>query len=199
MSLTSQKISGVGKFGLAWLVVNAAGWGAGFGIQLFWIHSSGQGGLESLFATLVAAGVIGLAQWLALRWLLTRLRPISQGMAWMILTMFGYIAGVLVGSLVLNLAGPISSPTVMGIVTFITSAIAGLIIGLLQWMALLFFARGAVWWLGANALGYGLGAILRSVVQTQTGNDPLAYGLAGLLVGATTLVALSHFRRPPVS
>ena len=35
MSLTSQKISGAGKFGLAWLVVNAAGWGVGFCLQLY--------------------------------------------------------------------------------------------------------------------------------------------------------------------
>jgi hypothetical protein len=199
MTLTSQKISGVGKFGLAWLVVNAAGSGLGFTLSVLFVHSAGQEGLTSLFAYLIAAGIIGIAQWLALRWLLPRMAPISQGLSWTILTMFGLIASALVGNMIANLVGPDSSAATIMIFTFITYAIAGLIIGLLQWMALLFFARGAAWWLGANALGYGLGAILRTVVQTQTNNVPLAYGLAGLLVGATTLVALSRLRRPPMS
>ncbi len=199
MSLTSQKLSGAGRFGAAWLVVNAAGWGGGFGLQLLLIHSSGQESLVSLFSSLIAAAVIGLAQWLALRWLLARLRPIGQGMAWTILTMFGFIAGVLVGSLILNVAPVDASPVASAALTFVAWGMAGLITGLLQWMSLLFFARGATWWLGANVVGYGLGAILRSVVQVQTGNISLAYGLAGLVVGAVTLVGIAHLRRSPLS
>ncbi len=199
MSLTSQKISGAGRFGAAWLLVNAAGWGGGFGLQLLLIHSSGAQSLVSLFSSLVAAAVIGLAQWLALRWLLVRLRPFSQAMSWTILTMFGFIAGVLVGSLILNVAPADASPEASAALTFVAWGMAGLITGLLQWMSLLFMARGAFWWLGTNAVGFGLGAILRSVIQVQTGSIPLAYGLAGLVVGAVTLVGISRLRRSPLS
>jgi hypothetical protein len=199
MSIPSQKISSLQKFGLVWLIANAVGWGAGFGIQMIWLHSSGQEGLVSLFSSLVAAGVIGLAQWLALRWLLVRIRPVSQGMSWIILTMFGFVAGVLVGSLILNLAGASASPVAVAAFTFAAWGMAGLVTGLLQWMELLFFARGALWWLITNAIGYGLGAILRAVIQDQTGSVPLAYGLAGLVVGVVTLFAITHLRRPPAA
>ena len=90
MTMSSSKISGASKFGLAWLAVNAAGWGVGFGLQLVLSHSFGIASLSVLFGILVAAGVIGAAQWLALRWLMPRLRPGSQGIAWVILTMFGF-------------------------------------------------------------------------------------------------------------
>ena len=133
----------------------------------------------------------------AARWLMPRLRPGSQGIAWVILTMFGFTAGSLIGSMLTMVGGDsLNSPAVALVISFVSYAVLGLMTGLLQWMALQYSARGALWWIGANAVGFGLGAILLSVIRVEAGNSPLAYGLAGLVVGATTAVAISRFRRP---
>jgi hypothetical protein len=196
MTMSTPKISGASKFGLAWLAVNAAGWGAGFGLQMILSHSLSVASLSVLFGLLVASGVIGAAQWLALRWLMPRLRPGSQGIAWVILTMFGFTAGSLIGSMFTMLGGDAQNSPVLALaVSFISYAVLGLMTGLLQWMALQYSARGAGWWIGANGLGYGLGAILLSVIRVEAGNSPIAFALAGLVVGATTSVAISRLRR----
>jgi len=195
MTMSSQRLAGAGKFGLAWLLVNAAGWGLGFGLELWLVHSSGLGGLTGLFGILLAAGVIGLAQWLALRWLLERMRPGSQGIAWVVLTMFGFAAGFLSASLISGMFHENLSPEASTLLTFVSWALVGLVTGGLQWMAMQFMARGALWWVFANALGYGFGALLMTVAQIELNFGSFAYALAGLLVGATTLVAISRLRR----
>ncbi len=105
MNMPSQKISGAWQFGLVWMVLNAAGWGVGFGLELLILHNASLGVFSNLLASLVAAGIIGLVQWLALRWLLEPMRSGSQGIAWVILTMFGYTAGFLAAGLVTGLLG----------------------------------------------------------------------------------------------
>lgn len=193
MNNTPSKMTGAGWFSLAWLIVNAAGWGVGFGLQILLIHNLGMGGLGILVGLLVAAVVVGLAQWLALRWLMPRLRSGSQGIAWVILTMFGFTAGFLIASMVSMYAGNAGGPLLLTLLmTFLAWVVIGLMTGLLQWMALQFSARGIWWWLGANALGYGLGAIL--LAQLSIRNTPVGYALAGLVAGAATLVALSRLR-----
>lgn len=192
---SSRKFAGAGWFSLAWLAVNAAGWGLGFGLEFWVIHSVGSGGLATLFGSLISAGVIGLAEWLALRWLMPRLGPGSQGIAWVILTMFGFSAGFVVGALIAGLVGTSESPVVSALVTFVSWAMVGVLTGIMQWMLLRMVARGAVWWVGANALGYGLGAVLTSSIRIGQTAIPLSYALTGLVVGITTLVALSRLRR----
>jgi hypothetical protein len=194
MATPSRRGSIAAGFGLAWLVVNGAGWGLGFGLQFIVIHSGGPGGLVALFGTLVAAGVIGLAQWLALRWLIQRMRPGSQGIAWTILTIFGFTAGFLAGSLISGVANETTSAAASAAITFAAWALVGLVTGGMQWLALVYNARGGGWWVAANGLGYGLGAILLAVLRPEVGNSPFAYALSGVVAGACTLVAISRLR-----
>ena len=193
---STRKFTGAGWFGLVWLALSAAGWGFGFGLEFLVIHATGASGLATLFGSLISAGVIGLAEWLALRWLMPRLAPGSQGIAWVILTMFGFSAGFVVGALIAGLIGTSDSPLALIIVTFISWALVGAMTGVLQWMALRMVARGAIWWVASNALGYGVGAVLASIVRIDQGVVSLTYALTGLVVGITTLVALSRLRRP---
>lgn len=195
MTMSSQKISGAWKFGVVWLVLNAAGWGVGFGLELLILHNASMGVFSNLAGTLVAAGIIGLVQWLALRWLLEPMRAGSQGIAWVILTMFGFTAGFLSAGLVTGLFGESITPEDAVKVTFLAWGLVGLVTGGLQWMALQFFTRGVAWWVGANTLGYALGGTLMSVIRIEQGTGPEFYAMAGLVAGALTLVAISRLRR----
>lgn len=195
MTMSSQKISGAWQFSLVWVILNAAGWAVGFGLELFISHSSTAAGLSKLFASLAAAGVIGLVQWLALRWLIAPMRSGSQGIAWVILTMFGFTAGFLAAGLVTGLLGQNLSPEDAAKVNFIAWGVVGLVTGGLQWMELQFFTRGMAWWLGTNTLGYALSGMLMSVIRVEGTASLGIYALAGAVVGATTLVAISRLRR----
>lgn len=190
MKMPSPKISGAASFGLIWLLVNAVGWGLGFGLQLTVVHSAGQGSLPTLFGTLISGGVIGLAQWLALRWLVQRLRPGSMGIAWVILTMFGFAIGFLIGGVISALVDPDASPTMLAVTLFVAWGMVGLATGILQWMAFQTYLRGALWWIGMSGLGYGLGNVLLSTLRFQFGSSPYLYAVGGLVVGAATLVAI---------
>jgi hypothetical protein len=196
MNVPTRKNSIAAGFGLAWLVFNAAGWGLGFGLQYMVMHSSGSEGITNLVSVLVAAGVIGLAQWLALRWLLPAIGAGSLGISWVILTMFGYSAGFLGGGILSNTLNDNSAPLLVSVVTFLSWALVGLTTSLLQWIELRLTARGGWWWIGSSTLGYGFGALLLSIVRLEQGAGPFAYALAGLVVGAATLMAISHLRRP---
>jgi hypothetical protein len=195
MMMSSQKISGAWQFSLVWLLLNAAGWAVGFGLELLILHSGTVGPLSNLFASLVAAGIIGLVQWLALRWLIAPMRAGSQGIAWVILTMFGYTAGFLAAGLVTGLFGENISPEDAVKVTFLAWGLVGLVTGGVQWMELQFFTRGMAWWVGTNTLGYALGGMLMSVIRVDKSAGPEIFALAGAVVGAVTLVAISRLRR----
>jgi hypothetical protein len=194
MKIPSQKISGASSFGLAWLLVNAVGWGLGFGLQLMTVHSGGEGSLSILFGTLVSGGVIGLAQWLALRWLVERLRPGSMAIAWVILTMFGFAIGFTVGSVISGMVDPTSSPIILAVTQFVAWGVVGSSTGILQWMAFQPHLRGALWWIGMSGLGYGLGNVLLSTLRFQFGASPYLYAVGGLVAGAATLVAIARLR-----
>lgn len=193
---SSRKFAGAGWFSLVWLALNAAGWGLGFELEFLLIHATGAGGIATLFGSLISAGVIGLAEWLALRWMMPRLAPGSQGIAWVILTMFGFSAGFVVGSIVAGLIGTGAAPLPLALVTFISWALVGAMTGIMQWTSLRMVARGAIWWVAANALGYGLGAFATSIIRMDQSSIPYTYALTGLIVGITTLVALFRLRRP---
>jgi hypothetical protein len=195
MTMSSEKISGAWQFSLIWLMLNAAGWGIGFGLEQTIMHNAGLGVFTNLFALLVAGGIIGLAQWLGLRWLLAPIRAGSQGIAWVILTIFGYTAGFLTAGLVTGLVGEGATPEDAAKVTFLAWALVGLVTGGLQWMELQFFTRGAAWWVGANTLGYAVGGTMMSVIRIDEVAGPKIYILAGLVAGAVTLVAISRLRR----
>ncbi len=193
---TSRNFAGAGWFSLIWLALNAAGWGLGFGLEFLVIHATGSSGIATLFGSLISAGVIGLAEWLALRWMMPRLAPGSQGIAWVILTMFGFSAGFVIGSIVAGLVGTGESALPLALVTFISWALVGAMTGIMQWTSLRMVARGATWWVAANALGYGLGASVTSILRMDQASVPFTYALTGLVVGIITLVALFRLRRP---
>jgi len=195
MKIPTQKDLGAAGFGLAWLIFNAAGWGLGFGMQL-WLHFQMSDGLSGMFSVLIAAAVVGLTQWLALRWLLPRLGTGSMGIAWVILTMFGYAAGFLAGSLISERIDAATEPLLLALLNFAAWGVVGLTTGFLQWSLLQIAVRGAPWWIGATTLGYGLGGILLARLLLDHPLGALDYGLAGLLVGAATLVAIARLRRP---
>lgn len=194
MKMPSQKMSGAAGFGLVWLLANVIGWGLGFGLQLMLMQSSGEGSLPTLFGTLISGGVIGLAQWLVLRWLVQRLRPGSMGIAWVILTMFGFAIGFLIGVVISNLVAPNSDPIILTMTLFIAWGVVGLATGILQWMAFQAYLRGAMWWIGMSGLGYGLAHILLSTLRVQFELSPYLYAVGGLVAGAATLVAIARLR-----
>ncbi len=195
MANASKNRTGAAGIGLVWLLVNAAGWGLGFGLEFAIIHTPAQGGLATLFGTLIAAGVIGLAQWLALRWLMPPLRPGSQGMAWVILTLFGFTAGFVAGAMISSLVPEDAPAPALALTQFLSWALVGAGTGVLQWAGLKGFARGGGWWIGSNALGYGLGSLLLTQLRLESLAGPFTYALMGLVVGVTTLAALARLRR----
>jgi hypothetical protein len=196
MNTFSKRGQGAAIFGLAWLVLNAGGWGLGFGLQAMWMRVPLTEGLSSLLGVLIAAAVIGLAQWLALRWLLPRLETVSMGVAWVILTMFGFSAGFLAGSLVSGLVNTGTDALAAALLNFVAWGLVGLVTGFLQWSLLQMAVRGAPWWIGLNGIGYGLGAVLLLRLQLERSVGVFAFALAGLVVGAATLVAIARLRRP---
>ncbi len=197
MKTPSQKGLVVTGFGVAWLILNAAGWGMGFGLQLVWAHVQLSEGLSSMLGLLFAAAIIGVTQWLALRWLLPRLAAGSMGIAWAILTMFGYSAGFLGGGLVSGLAETSGEVWVVVLLTFVSWCLVGLCTGVMQWALLQLAVRGAPWWIGANVVGYGFGGVLLARLGLEQNVGVLfAYALAGLVVGTTTLAAIARLRRP---
>jgi hypothetical protein len=199
MNVPTRKNSIAAGFGLAWLIMNAAGWGLGFGLQFMLLHTGGPEGITSLAGVLIAAGVIALAQWMALRWLLPIIGPGSMGISWIILSMFGYSAGFLGGGMLSNTLDSGADPILVTLVTFAAWALVGLTTGLLQWVELRLAARGAWWWIGSNAIGYGLGALLLSILRLEQGAGPFGYVMSGLVVGVATLLAISRLRKPAPS
>jgi hypothetical protein len=196
MNVPTRKNTIAAGFGLVWLIFNAAGWGLGFGLQFMLLHTGGPEGITSLAGVIVAAGVIGLAQWLALRWLLPAIGAGSLGISWIILSMFGYSAGFMGGGILSSTLDAGSAPTLVTLVTFSAWALVGLMTGILQWVELRLAARGAWWWIGSNTLGYGFGALLLAILRLEQGAGPFAYAMSGLVVGVATLLAISRLRKP---
>lgn len=197
MAIPSQKRMGMLGFGLVWLLLNTAGWGLGFSLQAVLIHPDGGSSFAALGGMLLTSAVIGLAQWLGLRWLLPRLGRGSDGIAYVILTIFGFTAGLVFGGLVTGLVSSETQGWVRVGLTSLGWAVVGLAVGAMQWFLLRAAARGAGWWIGANGLGFSLGTVLISSMPAAEGLGRWGYALAGLVVGTTTLVALARLRKPP--
>ncbi len=126
---------------------------------------------------------------------------------WILLCGVGLGAGLSVG---LGVSAPIEAVVGMMLVAPIVMVIAGSLLGAVQWLAVWRSPRAGALWVGASALGFGLGMTLGVVALELIGRaftgeqlrlvtmDPvgrffglaLAGTMAGLAVGAAQRVAL---------
>jgi hypothetical protein len=137
---------------------------------------------SALAGGLLAGAVIGFAQWLALRRLVT--------WAWIAATSAGMAVGLAVGAAVVDYGVERIDLVVMGAAT-------GAAVGALQ-AAVLARRRvpGAAWWAAANAPAWALGWLVTSTVISSNVDEQFAvFGASGalvfaLLTGAVLVVLL---------
>ena len=136
-----------------WVLVSTLGWLLGW----------------TLVHQVVIGAVIGIAQWLVLR------RLVSRAGWWILASTVGWAVGAAVVTLVF--------PPQPGV---LAGAVLGAMTGLAQWFVLRRWVRQAGWWVLISALGWAIGLI-----------GVLGASLAGAVVGAVTGIALELLLRHP--
>jgi hypothetical protein len=138
----------------------------------------------ALAGGLIAGGVIGAAQWLALRPLVSWI--------WIAATSVGMAAGLAIGAAVVDYGIGRGDLVIMG-------ALTGVVVGGLQALVL---ARqrisGAAWWAVANPPAWALGWLVTSYVITKNVEEQFTnFGASGTLLFAllTSLLLALLFRR----
>ena len=128
---------------------------------------------------LIAGGIIGAAQWLALRPLVPWL--------WVVATSVGMAAGLAVGAAVVDYGISRGDLAVMG-------AITGLGVGGLQAVVLAPRVSGALWWAALNPAAWALAWLVTSFVITGNVKEHFTnFGAGGALVFALLTWLLLRF------
>lgn len=112
---------------MQWVLVNTFGWIVG------WI----------LLGDLGVGVLVGLAQWVVLRQL------VPKAGWWIVLTVFGWLAGV---ALIVSGVLLASSPNL--ITSLLAGAVVGALVGLAQWLALRQWVQLAAVWILVNAVAW---------------------------------------------
>ncbi|WP_017326141.1 hypothetical protein [Synechococcus sp. PCC 7336] len=159
----------------------------------------------SLWIPLVGSPfLLGLMQWLVLRWLL------PKAYLWVIVTIIGGVLGWLssagaffLGAYFVDLVGGSNLPSVPEIVFCGGLAGAGgLAIGFVQWVYLRRHLRRAAWWLLASAIAVGVGGgpnLCLGITLYSANNWPLWLAIGGLAGGSIKGGALVWLLRQPSS
>jgi hypothetical protein len=153
-----------------------------------------------LIATILEGGIVGLAQWLVLRRILTRL----TGRRWIGATALGALLAWILGMLpstIMSLqettgnVGPpeFSAGTAIGL-AFVMGLALGSMLAFFQWLVLRHHLPRAAWWIPGNAVAWALGMMLifAGAGSISAGASPITIAgvlaftclLAGAVVGA---------------
>ncbi len=190
------------KLWLQWIVANAMGELLGLGtvsiVALFLASRLDESVVSTLlFALLMILlgafeGIaIGLAQWIVLRKIISRLTKRS----WINASLIGAVIAwtlEMLPSTVINLAAQSESiPLVINevqviLLASITGVVLGFILALPQWLVLRRYVRRANWWLGANSVAWAFGLPLIFLVA-----GTVTEGAAKLQIIATLLLAIA--------
>lgn len=180
---------------LLWVLVSVLGWGVGLLVQRILSGIEGTGGGILRLAALGA--VVGLGQWLILRW------RVDQAGWWVLAGAVGPLAGWVISLLVIWLAllaiglvGATSLTLVLVISMVLAGTVIGFTLGVLQSMVLPWSIRDLGWWVLASTVGGDLSALAAWVV-TDGGSATYAFlqpanpfiELAGLAAVSTLLGA----------
>ena len=153
------------RFGFWWLLATMLGFSGGAALAVLITQTIDQ--------ALVFAGLLGgLAQWLVLR------RRLAKADWWLLATSLGVLLGAGLGLLCL-VFGPWGSGMALAL------AVAGAVLGLLQWLVLAGQVKGAGFWIIATMLGYILGGLIGLAVCQL----PTLQALGA--VGSATAMAMS--------
>jgi hypothetical protein len=151
----------------AWALANTIGGALGaLAADAFdqWLRTSSPGEVYSAamltiyFTGSVVWLVLSPFQWMVLKLYLPRM-PLASAVWWVIASSIAGIVAVGVGMTALFPLVLLSLmvPPGQAISGLISGAIPGVIIGAAQWLVLQMYLRRAVWWVGVNALAWGLG------------------------------------------
>ena len=133
----------------------------------------------ALAGGLIAGGIIGAAQWLALR-------PLVPGL-WVVATSVGMAAGLTIGAALVDYGISRADLVVMG-------AITGLGVGGLQALLLGPRVSGAVWWAALNPAAWALAWLVTSFVITSNVKEHFTnFGAGGALLFALMTWLLLRF------
>jgi hypothetical protein len=177
------------------------------GIVITVVSGSVPGGLAVGFmAVVVGLAIVGLLQWLVLRYWVHGLRWRS----WVLATVLGHLAGTSVvtvavlGSLATGtlggLGGHVGEQTLQLGVKFIFGALSGGVEGFAQWLVLRRYLRTAGWWIVAMMAAEALAAAASLVASRGAAFDGLAALVitrltSGFIVAATTGAVLAWLLR----
>ena len=133
----------------------------------------------ALAGGLIAGGIIGAAQWLALRPLVPWL--------WVVATSVGMAAGLAAGAALVDYGIGRGDLALMG-------AITGLGVGGLQALLLARSVSGAIWWVAVNPPAWALAWLVTTFVITKNVTEHFAvFGASGALVFALLTWLLLKF------
>ena len=174
------------SFSLLWALATTIGSMAGFGIGKVLQNAIWRALPGDWVVCMVFTGAsIGFLQWLVLR------RAIAEAGWWVLASTMGLPMGLAVGGAV----GSALDPPAMEAILVAPS------IGAMQWLFLRRRVSRAGWWILASMLGWGGGAALAEALSRAVGASRILFlsGALGLVVGATTGVALVLLLRGPVA
>jgi len=169
-----------------WTAANALGIAASMPLSLLASLLSPLPGMVG--GALLIGLPIGLAQWLALR----RISPVSP--LWSLTVFAGMLAGVWLAPFLV----PGDDESILGL--SVAYALAGLLIGLAQWLFLLKRFRRSFWYPLSSALGLGLALWMVLVTGLVNWNGSFALALAILIYSVATGGTLAWMPEiPPAS
>jgi hypothetical protein len=136
-----------------------------------------DGAADAAIAGVAAGAVIGALQWLVLR------QQIPVGAWWVAVTGIGFAVGLAVG---VGLIGTGTSAQAL----LARGLIAGLAIGLLQWLLLRQFVAMALWWIPAIGLAWAAGWLVTRAAGVDLSRGWAVFGSTGALAFAALSGAL---------
>jgi hypothetical protein len=170
------------RFWLFWLLSSTVGYTLGFGgmqlLMRFWSSSESLWIFAAAMGTLVGVCVGGL-QWLLLR------KQLRRSALWILATALGFTLANLVFLRMTQQPAAEALQTVMVLGSPLLGGVAGVLLGVLQWLVMVKQVRYAAGWILVSAVDLGLAAL---------GISLLSQGWSGSALGLLLLSLACHCR-----
>lgn len=171
-------------FAALWVLPTTLGWGAGFAIcQLIKADQPSCIPIDGA----ILGSCLGIAQWFFLR------QSAFIAKSWIVASILGLSAGKAVADFLAQIAPAPLSGGLGGLVI-------GVALGFAQWFVLRRQAVKSGWWLLANAIAWGIGWSIISLVDEPGGEASagayLIGGIGAMIAGAITGTSLTRLLSP---